>query len=116
MTDNDDGGGWRSGKRRHQTLSDNAASHYDAIYGTANFATSMYMRYELEVIAEAEKLASTHDIALDLGCGTGRDTTELSKYFAQVYGYDFSEAMISVANANKYRGSIGNVSFAVADI
>lgn len=116
MTDTTDIQRWRSGKQRHRTLSENAAPHYDAIYGSANFATSMYMRYELEVIADAEKLATTHEIALDLGCGTGRDSFELSKYFGQVYGYDFSESMISVANANKYRGSIGNASFAVADV
>ncbi len=107
---------WTVGKRRHLELSEHAASEYDKIYEQANFATGSYMRYELEVLRQATEHAPDTEVALDLGCGTGRDTFELAKRFRQVFGYDFSRAMIASANRNKYRRSAGNVSFAVNDV
>lgn len=55
-------------------------------------------------------------LAVDLGCGTGRDSFFLSKSFDQVFGYDFSSEMVRVATRNKLHKRIGNVLFEVLDV
>ncbi len=39
----------------------------------------------------------THETVLDFGCGVGRLTRALSRYFPQCYGVDISESMIAKA-------------------
>ncbi|MEM6910909.1 MAG: putative 4-mercaptohistidine N1-methyltransferase [Verrucomicrobiota bacterium] len=41
--------------------------------------------------------------ALDLGCAVGRSSFELSRYFAQVLGIDFSQAFVKAAEALRTR-------------
>ena len=48
---------------------------------------------------------------LDFGCGVGRCTRALAKYFKQCYGLDISENMI--AKANELNSSISNCTFTV---
>ncbi|MDZ7719421.1 MAG: class I SAM-dependent methyltransferase [Balneolaceae bacterium] len=69
-----------------------------------------YMKYELDVLKKYSNELKINSIALDLGCGTGRDSFFLSKHFEQVYGYEFS-LMILNANKNKIKHNVGNVSF-----
>jgi len=107
---------WRDGKQQHIELSDTAAEHYDEIYGEADFATAAYMDYEIQIIETVMAWINSKTLALDLGCGTGRDSAVLAKQFAKVCGYDFSEKMIAVANAKKKSKGWGNVGFSVLDI
>lgn len=107
---------WADGKARHLALSAAAAERYDELYEQANFATGSYMKYEIKKLRDAATLAPDHEIAVDLGCGTGRDTFELARTFRQVYGYDFSPDMIRVANKNKVTKTVGNVTFDVSDV
>lgn len=107
---------WEIGKQRHRELSDESASRYDDLYEQANFATASYMAYELEQVERASKMAPGKAIAIDLGCGTGRDTFKLAQYFDQVYGFDFSPQMIARARQAKVERRVGNVKFEVADV
>ncbi|MBU4311459.1 MAG: methyltransferase domain-containing protein [Desulfobacterales bacterium] len=109
---------WSIGKQRHKELSDRAAKEYDQIYAASNFATGNYMNYELEVINRAIELLDKNcrRIALDLGCGTGRDAFHFHKHFVQVRGYDFSREMIMVAQKKKLHKSAGNIQFILRDL
>jgi len=109
-------GKWEEGKQAHIALSAAAAEKYDELYEKANFATGSYMRYELETIEKYIKESPTTELAIDLGCGTGRDSFIIAKHFSQVYAYDFSEDMIRVANKNKLAKRAGNVYFEARDI
>lgn len=108
--------GWQEGKAEHLALSNAVAEAYDALYENANFATGSYMRYEIETIEGVIPQAPSRSLAIDLGCGTGRDSFVLARHFQQVYGYDFSPEMIRVAGTNKLSRGIGNVGFEVLDI
>lgn len=110
------GDSWAEHKAEHLALSAAAADRYDDVYEKANFATGSYMRYEMETISRLTRLAPSQSLALDLGCGTGRDSFLLARDFSQVYAYDFSPEMIRVANANKIRQRAGNVLFDVLDV
>ena len=44
--------------------------------------------------------------ALDVGCAVGRSTFELTKYFPEVVGIDFSQSFIDAANYLKRHGSM----------
>lgn len=107
---------WKSNKEEHLKLSAAAAEKYDELYENANFATGSYMRYELETVKRFVNLAPSRNMALDLGCGTGRDSFYLARHFNQVYGYDFSPEMIFYAEKNKLHKRVGNASFQVLDI
>ncbi len=54
---------------------------------------------------------SGREVALDFGCGVGRLTRALAKYFQQCYGVDISESM--VAKAKEINRSFPNCSFFV---
>lgn len=107
---------WDHLKESHKALSAAAAEHYDELYEHANFATGSYMRYEIERIRRFMPQAPSRKIAVDLGCGTGRDSFILSKQFDQVYAYDFSPEMVTVADRKKIHGRLGNVLFEVKDV
>lgn len=107
---------WDKGKKLHTSLSKNAAEQYDQIYEDMNFATGSYMQYELRTIKQFINCSPSHDLALVLGCGTGRDSFVLAEYFEQVFAYDFSEEMIRIANNNKLKKKVGNVLFEIKDI
>lgn len=107
---------WKSLKAEHVRLSAAAADKYDELYENANFATGSYMRYELETVRRFAAQSPTRAVAVDLGCGTGRDSFYLAKQFDQVFGYDISPEMVLNANRNKLRGHVGNVSFEVLDV
>lgn len=109
---------WSIGKQRHKQLSDKAAENYDSLYASSNFATGSYMDYELQVITRAVDLIDKNNrrIALDLGCGTGRDSLHFHKHFVQVRGFDFSPEMIRIAQKKKLQKTAGNVQFILRDL
>ncbi|PBC96182.1 prolyl-tRNA editing enzyme YbaK/EbsC (Cys-tRNA(Pro) deacylase) [Streptomyces sp. Ag82_O1-15] len=107
---------WQTGRAEHLQLSQAAAEHYDELYADSNFATGSYMDYEVRVLEKWLKEAPDQELAVDLGCGTGRDSFVLAKRFDQVFAYDFAPNMISVAIRRKLRRSVGNVLFEVADV
>ena len=109
---------WSIKKKSHKDLSDAAAEEYDQIYAKSNFATGSYMDYELEVIKQAVELIDKNHrrIALDLGCGTGRDAFNFHKHFGQVRGYDFSSQMIKIAQIKKLHKTAGNIQFILRDL
>lgn len=107
---------WEAGKAEHLRLSQAVAERYDEVYESATFATGSYMRFEVETISRACLQAPATSIAVDLGCGTGRDAFTLAKHFDQVYGYDFSSEMVRVAARNKLRRHAGNTGFDVLDV
>lgn len=107
---------WEEGRKSHLALSAAAAERYDELYETANFATGSYMKYELETIEKYVKQIPNPELAVDLGCGTGRDSFLIARHFSQVYAYDFSQEMIRVANKNKINKHAGNVLFETRDI
>jgi SAM-dependent methyltransferase len=88
-------------KISHMILSDMAADEYDDKYASSNFGTRCYMNLEQELIEQELKRVTARDCAIDLGCGTGRHTFLLGKYFNKVVGYDFSTGMIDKANDKK---------------
>ena len=107
---------WTEGRAQHLKLSEAAASRYDELYADSNFATGSYMRYEIDTIKRWASRAPDHEFAIDLGCGTGRDSFVLAKHFDQVMACDFSKAMIEVATTNKLARAQGNVAFQVRDV
>lgn len=109
---------WLIGKQHHKELSDKAAEKYDDLYAASNFATGSYMEYELDVINRATGLIDKNNrrIALDLGCGTGRDAFHFHRHFGQVRGFDFSSEMIKVAQRKKLHKAAGNVQFVLRDL
>lgn len=111
MTDN-----WETGREAHIRLSNAAASKYDDLYENANFATGSYMKYEIDTIERSAPLAPSKHLAIDLGCGTGRDSFCLGRLFSQVYAYDFSPEMVKVAEKNKIKNKAGNVLFECRDV
>lgn len=109
---------WSMGGQHHKELSNKAAKEYDKIYALSNFSTGSYMKYEIEVINRGIELLDKNRkrIALDLGCGTGRDAFHFHKHFIQVRGYDFSPNMIKVAQKKKIHKSAGNIQFIIRNL
>lgn len=100
---------WEEKLQNHIDLSDANAEDYDANYGS--IITKSYMEFEKARIEAACELVANRNNkqAIDVGCGTGRCTIELSAYFEKVIGYDFSSKMIDVAHRNCNKQDIENV-------
>lgn len=107
---------WENGKRDHKALSDAAAPIYDQLYAKTNEATRSYMEKEEAVIKEVAASCANLAVALDLGSGTGRDAVVLSRRFDQVFGYDFSEGMVKVADSRRLKHRHGNVAYKLLDL
>lgn len=56
----------------------------------------------------------TNDVILEIGCGTGRVTLEISRLCKKVVGVDFSKGMLEVAKAKS--GKRKNIEYLLADI
>lgn len=109
---------WEKIKDNHLTLSKEAADNYDMGYASTNFPTKLYMDYELGIIEKAVNMIDdkNREIAIDLGCGTGRDIWNFAPKFDRVVGYDFSENMIKVAKENAKLNNTNNVNFVLRDL
>lgn len=105
-------------------LTAEVANVYDHQYGEdAPFATRSYLQFEEGVInREISTLKSlkNQNLAIDLGCATGRMTFKLAPNFQKVIGYDISPEMIAKANYTKVQGAnitkFRNTQFIEADI
>ncbi len=53
-----------------------------------------------------DNFEKSHTRALDVGCATGGQSFELSKYFSEVVGIDFSKHFIDAANEMKAKGEM----------
>jgi len=103
----------------HLVLSEIAAPIYDENYAKDKIATSMSMKFEeskLKALATFCKQSKKNDIAVDVGCGTGRHSFLLSEFFSTVYAFDFSKAMIIAAKESKRKKGIDNIHFSVSDL
>jgi 2-polyprenyl-3-methyl-5-hydroxy-6-metoxy-1,4-benzoquinol methylase len=102
----------------HLVLSEIAAPIYDEKYGKDRVATTAIMEFEEKQLKGLIKKLVTEgksNIAVDIGCGTGRHSFILSQHFNRVYAYDFSPKMIDEAERSKRRKEIRNIVFAVND-
>lgn len=84
----------------HLILSEIAAPIYEK-YSKAKAATTAIMEYENEIlfpVIDKLKKEGKNKIAVDVGCGTGRHSFQISKYFESIYSFDFSPNMIEIAN------------------
>ena len=69
---------------------------------------------DLDQKVTREALANLHfDSILELGCGTGKNTTFLAQIGTHVHALDFSEGMIAKA---REKVKVRNVKFSVADL
>jgi prolyl-tRNA editing enzyme YbaK/EbsC (Cys-tRNA(Pro) deacylase)/SAM-dependent methyltransferase len=89
------------GRLFHIVLADLAAPTYDEEYGFSAFGTQRAMAFEEEQLASTLARMADTDLAIDLGCGTGRHTLQLARHVRRVIGYDFSRGMIEAANAKR---------------
>ncbi len=92
------------------------APKFDAQYETSHSATHAYSDYELSVMQRVLPNLPRHDLAIDLGCGTGKMSEHLSKNFGRVIGYDLSPAMVDVARSKLAASAASGTEFVVADI
>jgi 5-histidylcysteine sulfoxide synthase/putative 4-mercaptohistidine N1-methyltranferase len=84
--------------------SDSAVSQYcEFQYGSTYFGVENFAKKCAKL---ANKYASNHKNALDLGCATGRASFELARYFDSVTGIDFSARFIQVGVELQNKGEI----------
>lgn len=107
---------WNAHKDAHLALSAEAAAKYDELYEASNYATGIYMRYELDLIKKYIDLLPAQRDALVLGSGTGRECFHIAKEFDRIYGYDFAPEMVYKALENKAQKKADNVFFEVLDV
>ncbi|GLJ23060.1 hypothetical protein SUGI_0435170 [Cryptomeria japonica] len=79
-------------------MDDNNVPNVKEIYGTVakNYA-KFRPRYPPQLFSFLSSLTPHHDLAWDVGTGTGQAAVELSKYYARVVGTDTSEGQIQHA-------------------
>ena len=81
---------------------------------SASYDTDENLTRDLDQKVLREALANLHfPSILEIGCGTGKNTSFLSQIGEQVHALDFSEGMIEKAR-RKVR--VGNVRFSMADL
>ena len=78
------------------------------------YDTDRNLTRDLDQQVMREALAELHfDSILEIGCGTGKNTTFLAQVGVRVHALDFSEGMIEKA---REKVKAGNVRFSVADL
>ncbi|HEX3017859.1 MAG TPA: class I SAM-dependent methyltransferase [Caproicibacter sp.] len=86
------------------------ASGYD------KHALDTYRQAYNDTISKSGKYLNPNQIAMDIGCGSGITTIELSKSVKGICAIDTSEKMIDVAAAKAKNANIKNIHFEVSDI
>lgn len=99
---------------QHESLSNKAAKEYD-LHETLNPATRYLMHQEEELVSRVVETLVTRNIAIDLGCGTGRHMQELAKKFELAIGVDVSPEMVYEARRLSVEKKITNVEFIIGD-
>ena len=80
----------------------------------ATYDTDRNLTRDLDEQVMRETLENLRfDSVLEIGCGTGKNTTLLASVARRVHAIDFSEAMIARA---RQKSNFDNVTFTVADI
>jgi ubiquinone/menaquinone biosynthesis C-methylase UbiE len=105
-------------KMFHLVLSEISAPIYNKFYGKSKIATREAMEFEsdkLNALVKQMKQEGNNQIAIDIGCGTGRHSFVLARHFEDVYAYDFSSNMIAEAIDIKREKDIRNTYFYVND-
>ncbi|MBD3883512.1 methyltransferase domain-containing protein [Phormidium tenue FACHB-886] len=105
-------------KMFHLVLSEISAPIYNKYYGKSKIATREAMEFEsdkLNALIKQIKQEDKTQIAIDIGCGTGRHSFVLARHFEDVYAYDFSSNMIAEAIDIKREKDIRNTYFYVND-
>ena len=110
------GNSWNERNRKHVELSNNAADHYDSDYAENNFQTRQYMSFEEEELKNALKMVRKHNLAIDLGCGTGRDLFLYASDFEKAIGWDFSQKMVEVTRTKAQKLGCDNVFVEECDV
>lgn len=107
---------WKDIIKNHIELSEAKAETYDNAYGS--LVTKNYMSYEKLRLNTAIKQLNMDetDLAVDIGCGTGRCTLDLSHSFQKVIGIDFSPKMLEMAKRNANCENISNTQFELRDV
>jgi SAM-dependent methyltransferase len=102
----------------HLVLSEIAAPIFNQSYGKTKIATREFMEFEsdkLNRLIKKLKQAGQTEIAIDVGCGTGRHSFVMARHFETVFAYDFSPNMIDEANKIRRETDTRNVFFLVND-
>lgn len=101
------------------TLTAEIAPFYDQQYSDkAPFATRSYLAFEtilLKKEMDTLKALGNLNLAVDLGCATGRITFMLAPHFQRVIGYDISPAMIKQAQMKAQSNNVKNAEFVTLD-
>lgn len=103
-------------KKNLLRLTARCATTYDEQYSDNFYATQLHADFEQRVIIKACQQYHGTDLALDLGCGTGRIAFMLGDYFKNVVGYDISPDMIEVAQSKRTAASGENFDFKSVDL
>ena len=80
-------------------LTEGWSKSYDKSYDEAYFATHAYLEFENSLIKEEVGKLASRDMALDIGCATGRIAFMLAEEFERVVGYDLSPHMVKQAQS-----------------
>lgn len=105
-------------KKNLLKLTESWSKSYDKDYDKAYFATHSYLAFEGSLLNEVIEKLSENDVALDLGCATGRMALQLAPKFKRVVGYDVSSHMIKVAKTKlrRSRQKFSHVGFRQVDL
>lgn len=114
FADEDQAYAWR--KQQLLALTACCASSYDAQYDSTFFATKAYLTLEGRVLGEVVAGLDVAELALDLGCATGRQAFTLAPHFRRVVGCDISPDMVAVACKKHVVGNGTDVRFEVVDL
>jgi SAM-dependent methyltransferase len=102
----------------HLVLSEISAPIFDEQYAKDKVATRAVMRYEENQLGKLLRRMVNEGrtgTAVDVGCGTGRHSFMLARYFSDVYAFDFSPKMIAQARAKQAEQRDTHVRFSVGD-
>lgn len=107
---------WSERNLNHIVLSDKTANQYDSSYAENNYQTRQYMKYEEEFLEESIKSVENTELAIELGCGTGRDLFKYARKFDQAIGWDFSPKMVEVTREKARNMGFTNVTTEIRDV
>lgn len=111
----DEGQEYEELKRNLLRLTERWCDEYETSYSSSYFATAAYLEFESEEVSKQVAALGSKELALDLGCATGRLSFELAPHFTQVIGYDLSQHMVAAATRHADERGIENVSFEQMD-
>jgi ubiquinone/menaquinone biosynthesis C-methylase UbiE/chorismate mutase len=98
------------------SLTADVAGDYDEEYSNGGIGTDTYVKFERQLIDQEIAKLPAHNLALDLGCGTGTIALRMAAQFKEVRGYDISQQMLYVAGTKRDERELGNVRFELADL